>query len=188
MTTTQATPIWLGAGRAVIEWTTGYGTASDTKAGTTTVAKIGKRDVVLANGSRYNVHTLSRRVGGTWGDTWYLSAPDDPKAVAALHTVRRRNAAHLAGNALRKWAETGDDAHAREALDAISFVLNSTITPEVQLHHHPGGPPVSDEDRPAMAKKTDETADYDEDYDAEQRPTRRECEADEAQDEREAQS
>lgn len=71
----------------------------------TTIEKIGKRDIVLANGNRYNVNRMSRSVGGTWGTTWYLRPADDAQVVAALEVQRKRRIAVKVTQLLDRWVE-----------------------------------------------------------------------------------
>jgi hypothetical protein len=79
---------WLKVGAEVVtlrsDWrTNGHAPKS------ATVEKIGKRDVVLDNGERFNVNRLSRQQGGTWGWTVGLLPADSPVVAearaAAIH-------------------------------------------------------------------------------------------------------
>lgn len=63
------------------------------------VVKVGKRDVVLDNGERFNATRLRRREGGDWGWTVALlpaSAPVVAEAQAAYDHERLVNRAKLA--------------------------------------------------------------------------------------------
>lgn len=49
----------------------------------TTIDRVGKRDVVLTNGERFNISRLQRQDGGTWGHVVALLPPDAPAVVGA---------------------------------------------------------------------------------------------------------
>lgn len=54
-----------------------------------TVERVGKRDVVLSDGQRFNVNTLTRREGGSWGWTVMLFQASGPVVVDRAEEVRR---------------------------------------------------------------------------------------------------
>lgn len=67
------------------------------------IERVGKRDVILNNGSRYNVNTL-RHDNGTWNASTQLLAADDPLVTAARRAnaiTRSFNAAETAWGNLR---------------------------------------------------------------------------------------
>lgn len=69
-----------------------------------TVARIGKRDLVLANGERFNAASLTRR-NGTWDPSTRCLHPDDPEvARARLANLRasRQSAVGRAFDAFRR--------------------------------------------------------------------------------------
>ena len=114
-------PDWIYPGAEVAEFAHGR-TAHDGRVTLTTVVKVGKRDIVLANGSRYNVNYLYRSTG-TWSATWYLRRRNDHDVVRALNGARRRLAVSKAGKALKGWEETGSVSDLRDAIAALSAHL-----------------------------------------------------------------
>lgn len=56
-----------------------------------TVARVGKRDVVLENGDRFPVATLVQRANSAWDPATTLHQPDDPKVRTAVLANRREN-------------------------------------------------------------------------------------------------
>lgn len=74
-------PDWLAPGAEVVELTP-HRRDNTARVVETTVDRVLKRDVVLANGSRYPVNTL-RRSHGTWEPSTELLPADDPKVMRA---------------------------------------------------------------------------------------------------------
>lgn len=119
---TKALPDWLTVGAKVAEY--GHGSL-DASVAFTYVKSIGKRDVVLTNGSRYNVARLWRSTG-TWSPTVYLLPPDDPKVVKAVGAAKRREVERSVVKLLAEWREKGDDGKRAAAI----AILASAATPE----------------------------------------------------------
>jgi hypothetical protein len=114
-------PDWIHPGAEVAEFTYGH-TSRDVRVELATVTKVGKRDVVLANGARYNVTRLWRSTG-TWSSTWYLRRRDDKDVVRALDGMRRRLTLSKVEEALKGWEETGSLSDLRGAIAALSAHL-----------------------------------------------------------------
>lgn len=109
---------WLQVGARVAAYTTrGFGTPS---VRFSTVAKIGKRDIVLANGDRFNVNTRSRRPASAWDPSVQLLQADDPRVAAALARERLVRASHDVIDLMTKWRTTHEDAHRVAALKILS--------------------------------------------------------------------
>ena len=81
MATTVQVPDWIYPGAEVAEFAHGR-TTNDGQVKLTEVTRVGKRDIVLANGARYNIRWMSRSTG-TWSPTWYLRRRDDQGTTAA---------------------------------------------------------------------------------------------------------
>lgn len=92
---------WLTVGAEVVELTQHHhgGTGNIKRS---TVQKIGKRDVVLANGSRFNVERLRKSQNSSWDPSTELLSPDDPR-VQRVSDANRRS--HLFGRADDAWTE-----------------------------------------------------------------------------------
>ena len=118
-------PTWLfvGAELAVYtpsRWNNGGGTIRAAK-----VVKIGKRDIVLEDGERFNVNNyrasddeIRRQSSGSYGPGWYLTHPLHPN----LALIRRTNRQ----NRLRANLEEAIDAWKRnrtseERLEDLAF-------------------------------------------------------------------
>ena len=67
------------------------------------VAKIGKRDVVLDDGQRFNVSRLDRREGGDWGWTVRLLPADAPVVTEAVERYRHQQKVSRAKAAAEDW-------------------------------------------------------------------------------------
>lgn len=93
-------PDWATVGAKVAtlrsDWRTIKAAPSLTK-----IVKIGKRDIVLENGERFN-RTLRRSQGGVWGRTYALLPVDAPEVSEAANAARL---AHLRNRAIA----TADD-------------------------------------------------------------------------------
>ncbi|HXA30938.1 MAG TPA: hypothetical protein VNV87_01665 [Acidimicrobiales bacterium] len=97
-------PEWLFVGAKVVEFTPVQHGGDTAHIVETTIKSIGKRDVVLDNGERYNVDRL-RKQRGTWDPSTNLLSADDPQiAVARRANVRssRLNKTHTAWEAFRR--------------------------------------------------------------------------------------
>lgn len=75
-----------------------------------TVEKIGKRDVVLSNGERVNVHTLAKRSSHAYGRSTYLLPPDDTAVVRAYSRQVVGNVRYETGTLLAEYERTLDPA------------------------------------------------------------------------------
>ena len=73
------------------------------RAESVTVERVLKRDVVLSNGDRFRVDTLSKRVGGTWGSTVHLVPPTDPRVAKTRHTLLGTHLRSSAIGAFEDW-------------------------------------------------------------------------------------
>lgn len=115
MPETQVLPDWLYVGAPVVDFTPSYrGDGATIRS--TTVKSIGKRDIVLENGARYNVRYL-RRGGKDWSPSSDLLPPGDPRIERARKEnlrTRRFNEVWTAWEQFRK-TKTDSDASALEA-------------------------------------------------------------------------
>lgn len=88
-------PDWLVPGAEVAE----FSPRRQTHGGhieTTTIARVLARDVVLANGHRYNADRLSKSNGSTWDPPTVLLPADDPKIARAREANRLSRTASVA--------------------------------------------------------------------------------------------
>ena len=109
------TPDWLVVGAEVAELDTtwrGYAPAPVL----TTIAKIGKRDVVLANGNRFNVNRLRRNIGGAWGRSIKLLPASDPEVTEAMRAALQRR--------MKDRALGSVDAYRKGECSALDVVLS----------------------------------------------------------------
>ena len=67
------------------------------------ITKIGKRDIVLDNGQRFNRRSLRRSEGGAWGRTYALLSEDDPAVREATVEATRRLLKAKAQRAADEW-------------------------------------------------------------------------------------
>jgi hypothetical protein len=142
MTETE-TPGWLTVGADVVTMILHPRPGQSHEIKRSTVARIGKRDVVLADGQRFNVQRLSRKEGGSYGWTVVLLPADDPRIAEAAtkdaqraREVRARNACYdyyyQRGRTRPMTAEGVIRAVApllRERGDQIIALLNSDLHP-----------------------------------------------------------
>lgn len=115
----SAAPEWLTVGADVVEFTPSrFGGNSGGDIVPTTVLRIGKRDVVLANGNRYNVGSL-RKKRGAWDPDTYLLPPFDERVIAARQANRL--------DRLKSQAATAWDAFRREATQKSASELVAAV-------------------------------------------------------------
>ena len=102
-------PEWMVPGADVAVLTSGHRTQS---VRLTKIDRVLKRDVVLANGERFNADCPTRRRGGAWDGNDDLLPADDPRVLAA----RKRISFERARNSLRTQL-SNYEARARDAKD-----------------------------------------------------------------------
>lgn len=86
----------------------------------TTVDRILKRDVVLANGERFNKERLTRE-NGAWGATYYLVPPTDPRVAETRTKIRKRRLRATAETAYEQWRRgKGSAADVVTAFEAVA--------------------------------------------------------------------
>ena len=117
-------PEWLVVGADVVEFTPSRsGVVGAGRTVRSKVARIGKRDVVLANGSRYPVATLRSRTRDAWSPTTALLSPSDPvveRALAANAATRRRGEVSAA---CEQWQRSRTAEAAEQLRDAAAAFL-----------------------------------------------------------------
>lgn len=106
---------WLTVGAEVGTYSNG----NIQVAARSTVAKIGKRDVVLADGQRFNVHTMQRRTG-QWTMPVHLAPVTDGSFLRAESKARTARRSRNVERLMAKWRETGDDAHRLAAVAILA--------------------------------------------------------------------
>lgn len=92
----------------------------------TSVEKVGKRDIVLANGERFNVARPSKS-NGTWGTPTILLHADDERAMRLRREVNEATRRHRAASRVeeaRKLIQDGNIADAKHALQAAIDTLD----------------------------------------------------------------
>lgn len=118
-------PDWLVPGTEVAELQRGANMGRTVVL--TTIDRVLKRDVVLANGNRYNADRRQRSTG-TWSPTWYLLLADDPEVVKALADQTRRSTVAKVENLLVEWRRTHaherTDEHLRQARGLLTDLLD----------------------------------------------------------------
>jgi hypothetical protein len=113
-------PDWLTVGAKIAEWTNGRGAGSGS-VHYATVKTVGKRYVVLDNGNRYDQQgNLSRRSGGSWGNTWYLRPLNDPDVRAAVAASNRIRTYTAIEKPLEERRRTGNPDTLRQIIAALS--------------------------------------------------------------------
>lgn len=127
-------PDWLHVGARVACHTIGLLRAQ--RVTFATVTKIGKRDVVLDNGSRFNVNHLSRSTGA-YSPTTYLKPTDDPAVLRDLRVDRRERTAYAVERAMRDWRESGDGMHAERAIASLRRALDDDPTTDCATSTEP---------------------------------------------------
>lgn len=119
-------PDWLYVGAPVATYGHGNGGFGMGSWSTTTVSKIGKRDIVLANGARFNVNSFSNRVGGTWGSTSYLAPRTDETFLEVRRERTIRKDALKVEDLMRDWLKgRGDLEPVRAAVEILSRYLSA---------------------------------------------------------------
>ncbi len=117
----MSAPEWLVVGADVVEFTpTSFGSGGGHIV-PAKVDKIGKRDVVLDTGTRFNVERL-RKQRGQWDPDTYLLQPNDERVIrakAANCTARLRHKADTAYDAWRRDRSTENARALRDAVDAV---------------------------------------------------------------------
>ncbi len=105
-------PEWCQVGRQVAVLKRGTGRSSGNDVELTTISKIGKRDIVLANGTRFNRNNLYGGAFAKYGDTWApslrLHSIGNPAVVEALVRKRRHRVKSEVEIELRTWVMSGD--------------------------------------------------------------------------------
>lgn len=104
-------PPWLTVGAPVVEL--GRSRSSVTTVHDTTVERIGKARVTLANGTQYGLRTLRRD-----GYTWELVAAGDPRVARARADEAVSDAAYAADVAARYLRGDRTPERARQVADA----------------------------------------------------------------------
>jgi hypothetical protein len=116
--TADASPDWLTVGAEVVVLQP-YPRAA-LCAVPTTVDRILKRDVVLANGERFNKERLTRE-NGAWGTTYYLVPPTDPRVAETRAVIRSRRLRATAETAYEQWRRgKGSAAEVVTAFEAVA--------------------------------------------------------------------
>lgn len=121
-------PEWLYVGAPVATYNLGSsGSFGIGGWSTTTVTKIGKRDIVLANGSRFNVSSLTHRSGETWGATTsYLVSRTDENFLRVKREKAIRRSAQEVSVLMDDWLrERGELEPVREAIEILSRYLSA---------------------------------------------------------------
>jgi hypothetical protein len=121
---------WVKVGAVVAVISLQRHTLND-QATKTTITKIGKRDIVLADGRRFNVndfwgddaggHYLKR--GGTRDPGTYLYSIDHPKVQDLLAKQRRYHVTDAANLVLKSWRDTGDDQDLVSVIELLTAEL-----------------------------------------------------------------
>ena len=112
--TSTSTPDWLRPGEPVVEYTpTRLGSSATGTLVDTTIERVMKRDVVLANGSRYRIDRLDKG-GGDWTPKTRLLHAHDPivaRTEAANHQRTLISSILIAGDRVQRAVrEHGGDA------------------------------------------------------------------------------
>lgn len=124
---------WVKVGAAVAVISSQRHTQHD-RATTTTITKIGKRDIVLADGKRFNVNDYwedasgghYQKRGGTWGPSTYLYSVDHPKVTQVLARQRRENVTDAVGLVLKSWRQSGDVEYLTGAIELLTAELTDS--------------------------------------------------------------
>lgn len=127
-------PEWLVPGAAVATMRKrGHSLRTITDITETTIERVLKRDVVLANGERFNVERLSRS-HGAWENATYLVSIDDPRLVMAKRVNSELHAAdgilrHLdiIEKEVRGWRDTGEDERFEEVNRRLGHLVRGLI-------------------------------------------------------------
>lgn len=92
----------------------------------TTITKVGKRDIVLANGGRYSLKTL-RRSGESLRGGRRLVSVNDPSVGRILYGNERLTAKVEVHSAWEQWNRNPDDAESSIALSEAALKLVKII-------------------------------------------------------------
>lgn len=84
------------------------------------VERVGKRDAVLDDGQRFNVHRLERREGGAWGWTVKLLPAEHPIIAEALEEWRHRRRVQRARTACEDFRFGRNNVTAAEVILACA--------------------------------------------------------------------
>lgn len=117
------TPEWLKVGAEVVAFTPARGMGVGGRITPSTVAKVGKRDVVLANGSRFPVRTL-RKTAGTWDSSTELLPADAPVVLRAEAANRKANREATVTRTHDEWRVDRTVEKAEELRDAVLTLLD----------------------------------------------------------------
>lgn len=126
-------PSWLVVGAEVVEYRLQNRRGEGAHVVATTVERLTKRDVVLANGARYNRGHLSKS-NGAWSSNTYLIQATDPRvsrALAANGSARLWNQCRLAMD------ETSKRRDATSCL-ALIDALNDYLADMASAHTEKG--------------------------------------------------
>lgn len=96
-----------------------------------TIEKVGKRDVVLSDGSRFNVRTLSRS-NSEWSPVHYLVERNDPKVVEIRKAVRQRMLESDAWTAFDHWNRDRTAANAAEVIARFTPLTEQPTDPQTE--------------------------------------------------------
>lgn len=120
-------PDWLYVGAPVATYTNGsQGGFGQGGWSTSTVTKIGKRDIVLENGKRFNVTHYQCREGGTWGQTYILCPRTDETFLRVKRERTIYRDSHTVETLMRTWRDShGDLESVRAAVEVLSSYLAS---------------------------------------------------------------
>lgn len=94
------------------------------------VVKIGKRDIVLDNGSRYNVARPTRRAGSAWDPSTRLLRADDREVAIARkrnHAQRLKTRVVALADAVAKAANSGQLSQASARAHELRAALDELI-------------------------------------------------------------
>jgi hypothetical protein len=109
----SSAPAWLAPGAEAVILQP-Y-PSSTLKAQSVMVDRVLKRDVVLSNGDRFRLDRLRKQVGGTWGATYYLVPPSDPRVAETREAIRVKKRRAMAIQVYEDWrrGSTGADVVAQ---------------------------------------------------------------------------
>lgn len=117
-------PDWLVPGARVVEFTPSR-TTHGGRIEETTIDRVLARDVVLANGNRWNADRL-RKQAGTWDPTRELLSVDDPKVERAREVNRMAEASRRARRyADALWLAINEYQSGKAGFGAVDEALRS---------------------------------------------------------------
>lgn len=122
------TPDWLYVGADVVEFTPSRGLGGG-RIIPAKVDRIGKRDVVLDNGHRYNAINL-RKKNGTWEPSTEVLPADDERVAKARALNKAANQFAQASAAWQRFnrSRSSEDARAVVALVSIFISDNEDVS------------------------------------------------------------